>query len=196
MRQRPRIIRLRLPGLGALAVALDPGEARAAGGLLLATDLWADHIRDGRVIDRRHLGSGLVTIGWVNTMVSDAVTGSSVVPTLARYKYMDSGTGTTAATDGDTALQTPITSGPARVVAALSNAQSATTGNHLAKLQYQGTITYNTVGPTYPIAVTEWGLFDAAAAGNLADHRVFAAINVSSGDGIQYTYVLSVPSNG
>lgn len=189
------IQRLHIPGIGPVAWCHDPGEALESGRMMFATHLAATHIRDGKVLADYDLGSGVVTIGWVNAMVTDAVAGSSVVPTLARYKYMDSGTGSTAATDGDTALQTVIGSGPARVSASTGNAQTATTSNHAAKISYTGTITYNTVGPSYPIGVTEWGLFDASSAGNLADHRVFSVVNVNSGDAILFTYTLSLPSN-
>lgn len=165
----------------------DPGEVMKAR-MTFITNLEGVQTRNGKVIRRRNLGAGVVTITLVNTLVSDAVTGSSVVPTLARFKYMDTGTGTTAATDGDTALQTP--SGLARVVATLSNSQSATTGNHTAILLYAGTITY-----TGALAITEWGLFDASTVGNLADHRIFSAYNVINGDQITWNYRLSLPSN-
>lgn len=190
--ERNRIRRIHIPGLGKVAFALDAGEALTPGHLMFHTHLEAQHIRDGAVIQRHDLGSGVVTIGLVNTLVSDAVTGASVVPTLKRYLgFHDSGTGTTAATDGDPVLVTQA--GPAtRATATLTNAQSATTGNHTAKLQSQGTIAY-----TSTLAITEWGAFDQAAqGGNLGDRRTFAAINVVSGDGIQFTYVLSLPSNG
>jgi hypothetical protein len=171
---RKKIYRVRLPFVGTVALARDPGEAAFSDGLLVYTDLHAEHRRGDQLLEERVLGSGVITVTLVNTMVSDAVTGSSVVPALARFKFMDSGTGTTAATDGDTALQTPT--GVARVTATLSNAQTATTSNHTAQLKYTGTITYNA-----SYAVTEWGQFDASTAGNLMDHRIFSAINVANG---------------
>jgi hypothetical protein len=166
------------------------------------TELLARHYdKHGNLLEARTLGSGVIVIGLVNTIVSDAVTGTTAIPTLARYKYMDTGTGATAATDGNTALQTPVTSGIARPVATLTNGQTATTGNHAAILTYSGTCLYNSVGPSYPIAITEWGMFDSAGTsnpltgGNLMDHRIFAAFNVNSGDQIAWTYNLTLPSN-
>lgn len=185
----PKVRRLKLPFLPSIAFTLDPNGSALVGKLYMATNLRAVHIRDGKPLERRNLGSGLITVTLANTLVSDAVTGTSVVPTLARFKFFDSGTGVTAATDGDTALQTA--SGVARVTAALSNGQTATTGNHLAKLQYVGTISYSS-----SLAITEFGIFDASTVGNLMDHKIFGAFNVVSGDSIQFTYLLSLPSNG
>jgi hypothetical protein len=172
---------------------------------MFVTSLSADHHNaDGELIGHYDFGSGLITVTLVNTLVSDAVTGSSVVPTLARFKYMDSGTSSTAATDGDTALNSPCqtTGGISRASATLSNNQTATTGNHAAILKYAGTITY-----PGSYAVTEWGLFDSAGSltgsganqyysgGNLMDHKVFSAVNVNQNDTITFNYSLTLPSN-
>lgn len=187
--------RIKLPfGLPDLVWDTDTGEA-SNGKILLLTHLRGIHTRNGKIIAERDLGSGVITVVFVNALVSDAVAGTSVVPTFARFKYYDTGTGTNAATDGNTALQTPIASGPSRAISTLSNGQSATTGNHAAILSYAGTITYNTVGPSYPIAVTEWGLFDASSSGNLMDRRVFSAFNVNSGDQLSFPYSVTLPSN-
>jgi hypothetical protein len=183
-----KVHRVTIPGLGKFAVVRDEGEARFAHGVIVGTHLSAKHFRRGRLYDIYDLGSGVITIGFVNAIVSTAVTPAT--NPFASYKYHDSGTGTTAATDGDTALQTQA--GPAtRATGTITNAQSATTGNHTAKLQDQGTISY-----TSTLAITEFGLFDQAAqGGNMADRRVFSALNVVSGDSIQFTYVVSIPSN-
>jgi hypothetical protein len=144
--------------IGPLALAHDPGQALVHGGLMFVTHLTADHRNAaGELLGHYDLGSGVVTIKPVNDLVSDAVTGTSVVPTLARYRYMDSGTSSTAVTDGDTALNAPCqtSGGISRPTATLSNSQSATTSNHTAILKYSATVTYP---GTY--SVTEWGLFD------------------------------------
>lgn len=196
MFKRNEVFRIWLPFLGSIALARDPGHAKFHSGTMFLSDLQLKHFSpEGELIETRETGSGLVTVVGVNQLVSDAVS-AIASDTLANFKYMDSGTGATAATDGDTGLQTVITAtAPARVVSTLSNGQTATTGNHTAKLQYVGTVTYNTSGPTYPIAITEWVLMDATSAGHCFDHKVFSAVNVSSGDSIQYTYLLSLPSN-
>lgn len=190
-----KVRQMYIPGLGMIKWCRDPGNALLPGQFFFLTDLRAVHrTKSGIILKEYQIGSGLVTVVGVNKLVSDAVTGG--IGTLANFKYFDTGTGATAATDGNTALQTVITAtAPARVASTLTNGQTATTGNHAAILTYTGTITYNTSGPTYPIAITEWGLFDATSAGNMWDHKIFAAINVNSGDSITFTYNLTINSN-
>lgn len=190
-----RVRRIKIPGLGEIAYCKDPGNALVPGQFFFATHLRAEHRSPkGLILGEYNLGSGLVTVVGVNKLVSDAVTGG--IGTLANFKYQDTGTGATAATDGNTALQTVITAtAPARVASTLTNGQTATTGNHAAILTYTATITYNTSGPTYPIAITEWGLFDATSSGNMWDHKIFSSINVNSGDSITFTYNLTINSN-
>ena len=184
---------LKLPFLPKIAWTLDNGDGKMAGNLFLSTRLEAEH-RDstGKLIKAYDFGSGLVTITLVNDIVSDAVTGSSVVPTLARYAWIDAGTGVTAANEGDTTLQTPW--GGARVSLTpgsnITNFQTATTSNHAAIIQFQGTISF-----TGSFAITEWGLFTASSGGHLGDHKIFGAVNVASGDSITFTYKLTLPSN-
>ncbi len=97
--------------------------------------------------------------------------------------FHDSGTGTVAATSTDAGLGTQA--GPAtRATGAQSNP---------ATNQYKsiGTIAY-----VSSLAITEWGLFSASTAGTMWDRRVFGAINVISGDSIQYTYSLTINAGG
>lgn len=124
----------------------------------------------------------LVTTAGVNYMAADFL--SSSVNHIAAFNYHDSGTGTTAETIANTALQTQA--GPAtRATGTQSNPTSG-------KYQSQGTITY-----TSSLAITEWGLFNQAAqGGTLWDHRTFSAINVNANDSIQFTYALTVNAGG
>ncbi len=124
---------------------------------------------------------GIVTTAGVNYMASDFASGG-VTPTISGLKFHDSGTGTNAAATTDTALQTP--SGTARSSGTASN-PSANIYRSVATISYTGTL-----------AITEWGIFSAAAAGTLWDRRVFSAINVVSGDSIQFTYNLTVNAGG
>jgi len=123
----------------------------------------------------------IVTNAGVNYMASDFASGGNS-PTISGFKYHASGTGTTAASVTDTALQSD--SGVARVVGTASNPQPN---------QYRtvATMTY-----TSSLAITEWGLFSAATGGTLWDRRVFSAINVANGDSIQFTYTLTINSGG
>jgi hypothetical protein len=101
---------------------------------------------------------------------------------VTNFKYHDSGTGTGAEAIGDTALGTPT--GDARVV--------GTQDNSVAK-QYKSvaTLSYTTT-----LAITEHGLFSASTTGTLWDRTKFSAINVGSGDSIQFTYILSISDGG
>lgn len=100
-------------------------------------------------------------------------------------KYLQIGTGTTAAAATDTALQTPTND--ARVAGTQSSITTTVTND---TLQNVGTITSGTVGTT---AITECGEFDAAGSGtpatggNMATRATFAAVNLNQGDSIQIT---------
>lgn len=124
---------------------------------------------------------GIVTTAGVNYMATDFASGG-VTPTISGFKFHDSGTGATAAAVGDTAMQTP--SGVARVTGTPTN-PSANQYRSVATIAYVSTL-----------AITEWGLFSAVTTGTLWDRRVFSAINVVSGDSIQFTYTLTVNNGG
>jgi hypothetical protein len=124
---------------------------------------------------------GIVTTAGVNYMASDFAS-NGVTPTISGFKFQDSGTGTNGAVVGDTALQTPT--GIARV-------QGTPTNPSANQYRSVATIAYNNT-----FAVTEWGIFSASTTGTLWDRRTFAAINVVSGDSIQFTWTLTVNSGG
>lgn len=92
--------------------------------------------------------------------------------------WIDSGTGTTEAAIGQTALVTPW--GGART-SATQTQPSASVWRHV------GTTAYNNT-----FAITEAGLFDANAVGNMYVRGNFAAINVVNGDSIEFTINLTV----
>jgi len=123
--------------------------------------------------------AGLVTQNGVNVLVAGPGTG-----TLISFNYHDSGTGTAAATSTDSGLGTQA--GPAT--------RATGTGSAPATNQYRnvGTITY-----AGPLAITEWGLFNAnSGAVPMWDRRVFAAINVVNLDSIQFTYTVTLSGGG
>ncbi len=134
---------------------------------------------------RRFTGNefGLVTTAGVNFMATDFAAGLAT-PRISSFNFHDSGTGTTAAAIGDTALQTQA--GP---TTRATGTQSNPTAGQYRSI---GTIAYVST-----LAITEWGVFNQAAqGGTLWDHRVFAAINVVNGDSIQYTYTLTINAGG
>ncbi|HYD52603.1 MAG TPA: hypothetical protein VEA99_08250 [Gemmatimonadaceae bacterium] len=96
--------------------------------------------------------------------------------------HHDCGTGTTAEAAADSALVTPF--GGARV---------AGTQSEPAANQYRSTATISFSGS---FAITEHGIFSAASAGTLFDRSVFAAVNVASGESIQFQYTLTFTAGG
>lgn len=175
---------IRIPLIGRVALVFDKtGSAEwFPGGIRFHTHLQADHYRGRRLIETRDLGSGLVTTAGVNLMGGDW---TNATATLKLANNHDSSTNTTAAAIGDTALGTAPPAGvPARAVGTQSNA----TANIYKTI---GTQTY-----TGTLAITEWGLFTASSGVTMWDHKVFAAINVVSGDSIQFTYSLTVTAGG
>lgn len=123
---------------------------------------------------------GLVTNAGVQYEVNAFAGG----PQVSAINYHDSGTGTTPAAVTDTALEDPA--GPARVLGTQS-----TPGPSTNVYQTVATISYGAAGP-----ITEWGLFSAPTGGTLWDHRIFDAINVISGNTIEFTYSCVFPSGG
>jgi hypothetical protein len=133
--------------------------------------------------------SGLVVpLGVLSrNMVSDAVVAFFVdafqnLTEIDAFNQHDAGTGVGAEAVGNTALGTPW--GGARV---------AGTQSEPAANQYRTTATIPFTGT---FAITEHGLFSAAAAGTLWDRSVFTAVNVVNGESIQFQYTLTVTAGG
>src|SRR5690606_38659468 len=101
---------------------------------------------------------------------------------LENMKYHGCGTGTTAEAAADSALVTESTT-------ALNPDSTRATGTQTEPATHQltstGTVTFDNTA-----AITEHGLFSQAATGGgvLFDRSVFSAINVVSGDSIQFAY--------
>jgi hypothetical protein len=106
-------------------------------------------------------------------------------------KYHGFGTGTTNEAAGDTTLVTELTTQYAtdntRPTGSLTEGASANIFR-----------TVGTLSPDASVAITEHGIFSQAAnsGGTLLDRSKFAAINLVSGDSLQVTYDLTVPSGG
>ena len=103
--------------------------------------------------------------------------------TASGPQHIGWGTGATTAVVGDTGLVTPAA--PARVAGTRSQATTTVSND---SYQVQGTLTAGG-----PLAITEAGLFDGAGTGSpptgaaLMVRGDFAAINLASGDSIQFT---------
>ena len=134
---------------------------------------------DGKRINYGVLGYRLVTTAFVNFVVDQLQTETSV---FGDFKYHDSGVGITDPAIGDTDIET--TDGEARA----TGTQTEGAANAYVSV---GTISYTTTK-----AITEHGLFNASTGVTLMDRSEFAAINVVSGDSIQFTYTLTVSAGG
>lgn len=133
--------------------------------------------------DRGVVSRKKVTTAGVNYLV-DAWQNTVELETM---KYHGCGTGTTAESNADTALVTESTTilnpDSTRATGTLAEGASANIFSSVGTLTFDG-----------PGAITEHGLFSQAATGGgtLWDRSVFSAVNVASGDSIQFTYQLTV----
>lgn len=171
----------RLPDYPRLAVALC---ARAIGVPVMISVLRARvKTASGEWIDYGILSTRVVTTAGVNFIV-DAF--QNLVE-LEILKYHGVGTGTTAEAAGDTALVTESTTvlNPDSTRATGSTVEGASANIY----RTVGTVTFDGTA-----AITEHGIFSQAATGGgtLLDRSVFSAINVVSGDSIQFTYELTL----
>ena len=129
----------------------------------------------------------LVTTMFAEFLAAQLITESSVI---GDFKYHHSGEGVGAENIADTALGTPREN--ARDVGTQVQGASAVGYKSIATTTYTGTW-----------AITEHGLFNTAGAGGppvvggvLMDRTVFAAINVVSGNQIQFSFSISFSSGG
>jgi len=131
------------------------------------------------------LGKRCVTDVFCQLIVDYLTGGGSGIGTLGLFKYHDRGTGTTGEDPTDTELEIPT--GEARDVGTQEEGTGATI--------YKSVATY-TCTVSAGLAITEHGLFNASAVGDLMDRTVFAAINLELGNRIEFTYELTVVSGG
>ena len=162
-----------------LRQGLDNAKDRTVGRLRMKADLSVIVIRkDGKQEDFGVVSTRVVTDAFVNYLV-DSMQDSSTYP-MDVFKYHACGTGTASEAASDTALGAEVES---------RTSGTLTEGGSPNKFQTVGTITM-----TGSHSITEHGIFSASSAGTLLDRSVFSAINVASGDSIQFTYTLTVNS--
>lgn len=150
--------------------------------------LYASVLRaDGRIEHLGMLSTKVITDAGIAFLVDDWDNNGQDLTTM---NYHGCGTGTNAEAAGDTALQTESTT-------ALNpdNTRATGTRSQPAANQYRtvGTLTFDATA-----AVTEHGILSQSATGGgtLWDRSVFSAINVASGDSIQFTYTCILSSGG
>ena len=175
---------LRLPfKRGALIWEPDSGGQAVIGAQsVFATRLLAVHRnRRQQTLDEFDFGSGLVTTAGVVYLAADMAGGANDINAMNWHAV---GIGTTAPVIANTTMEN-VTGCPARV-----NGTQTTPGSTNI---YQSVATVSFVST---LAITEWGLLSAVSAGTLWDRKTFAAINVVSGDSIQFTYQLTNTAGG
>lgn len=138
---------------------------------------------------REHLGL-LSTRFVTDTGVGFIVDAFQNLVELENMKYHGVGTGTNAENQTDSALQTESTT-----VLTVDSTRATGTTTEVAANQYRTVATVSFDGTA---AITEHGVLSQAATGGgvLLDRSVFSAINVVSGDSIQFTYTLTFSAGG
>lgn len=103
----------------------------------------------------------------------------------AVFTYIAIGTGTTAPSASDTALQSEITTGGGARKSGTVSRETTTVTNDTATVQ----ATFNF---TASFNVSEAGLFNASTGGTMLSRDTFSAIPVASGDSLQITIKVQV----
>jgi hypothetical protein len=153
--------------------------------------LWGPWGPDGRprgIENLGEVGRKLITDAGVGFLV-DAWQNSVE---LENMKYHALGTGSTAEAQGDTALVTELTTEYTGNVRATGTTTEGATANIFR------TVATNTLDGTPGAALREHGLLSQAATGGgvLWDRTVYAAITLSSGDGLQSQYDMTATAGG
>lgn len=182
---RDRLSRLlyQLSNWRAKARALLLGDSNGVGLIRMKAQLNAKLIRvDGSELDLGVVSTRVVTTAGVNFIRDDFNGGTTDITTM---NFHDSGTGTTAEGITDTDLVTPA--GPTTRATGTQTAPATKVYRTTATITYAGTL-----------AITEHGVFSTSvrASGTLLDRSVFSAINVVSGDSIQFQYSLTIADGG
>lgn len=101
--------------------------------------------------------------------------------TFVNYKYHDCGTGSTAESNTQTALVTPFGGSRVSGTQVSGGVSTARTYASVATISFTSTL-----------AIVEHAVFNASTSGTMMDRSLFSAINVVSGDSIQFTYTLTI----
>jgi len=137
------------------------------------------HIKaNGTRVDHGVVCRKKVTGAFVTFIVANMVTDTTE---FGDFKFHASGTGVTAEANTQTAMGTD--SGVGRATGSQIAGGTATAPNYTSV----GTQSYSNT-----LAITEHGLFSIVSDGTMLDRSLFTAVNVVSGDSIQFTYVLTI----
>lgn len=154
------------------------GHGTAFSGEVFPTGrLWATKIsKTGDKEDIGLISTKQVTDAGVAFIV-DAFQGTADLTTM---KFHGSGTSATGEAATETALETEVAT---RATGTTTEGASANIYRSVGTISYSGTL-----------AIVEHGLFSASSGGTMMDRSEFTAINVTSGDSIEFTYELTFPS--
>lgn len=156
------------------------------GGVIIAhTELIARKIVDGKYTDvRRVVKDKVVTDDFCEDIVDNLIAETSA---FGDYKYHHSGTGTGNEAASDAALGTPV-----------EDARDVGSQVENTSKVYQSVATVDYTGTH---AITEHGVFNTAGSGGppvtggiLMDRTKFSAINVVSGNQIEFTFAITFTS--
>lgn len=140
---------------------------------------------DGTWMDYGVVSRRVVTSAGVAAIVDDWDDGSA---SIADFNYHGCGTGTTSEDASDTDLESESTTVLQTDSTRATGTKSQPSANQIRSV---GTVTFDGSA-----AITEHGLFSHATVGQgvLWDRSVFSALNMSSGESIQFTYTATFPS--
>lgn len=130
-----------------------------------------EHIRDGKVIDKRE-GPNLV----VDTGLAEAAALLLTDASGTDFDYIAIGSGSTSPVAGDTALETEVERQSATGTQ-ITTSVTDDTAQLQTTFSFTGTETLN-----------ETGIFNAASTGTLFARQTFSTVNVESGDDLQITW--------
>lgn len=140
-------------------------------GIKATGDVYIDVIKDGQVVEQRHIPNLVVTVG--KNFIASRMTGTA----QSVMSHMAIGSGSTAVAAGDTILGTEL----GRVTLGSSTASGST-------------ITYTATFPggTGTGNVVEAGIFNASTAGTLLCRTVFPVVSKQAADTIAVTWVVTI----
>ncbi len=157
------------------------GGLLGMGALHAHTELVARLIIDGKYTDvRRVVKDKVVTTAYVNFLVDQLQAETSE---FGNFKYHQCGLGTTAENITDTGIETDT--GITPVAGTQIEGSSANIYKSVATMAMDATE-----------AITEHVLMSQSGAGTLMDRTKFSAINVVSGNQIEFTFQITFSSGG
>jgi hypothetical protein len=142
-----------------------------------------DHFdKAGNLIEAVETPNAVMNLGFKEVAL---LIGTDTTSGATAFDYIAVGTGTTAATATDTALETEITD--------TGLTRAAGTGTNVTTtVDYDTFQLVKSFSPTGAKAVTESGVLNASSGGILLCRQTFSAINVTDGDTLTITWKVKV----